>query len=60
MELKGYTKCPNCKKKYEGATIFRCRICGVLFCNFCDFGSQEIKCPKGDGAIEEVGIIVKP
>jgi len=60
MEQKEYSECPNCKEKNEGATIFKCRICRGLFCNFCDFGSQETKCPLGHGIVDQVGIIVKP
>ena len=59
-ELKEYSRCPNCKIDYEGATIFECQTCGAFFCNFCDFGSQKMKCPHGHDVIKEIGIIVKP
>ncbi len=41
-----YAFCPSCGNKKEGNALFRCRSCGMVFCEACCDGFWSKKCPK--------------
>lgn len=41
-----YTRCPNCGPSREGASVKRCRECGLIFCSECELSSWTATCPR--------------